>query len=484
MSAQESVDNQDVVRSTAFIFTINNYTEQEIELVKRISNDIRVKKMIVGMEVGEQKTPHLQGYIQFHKRQYRSNVSKWLNGKAFLQAAKRSPQENYKYCTKQGNILVNKGFELLEKVNANIQRRQENKDQRALEILQDIYQYNESDFALKHAWFYLYKQKEYRMFKAQFDQSQLPNYEGVLSDKNYWIYGPAGSGKSRLADDWSSPEKIMRKTNNKWFDGYHTNLEFVIIDDITPNLHPETARTIKNLADRYKFIVEIKNGTKVISPNDYCLIITSNYTIEQVFPNVEDHKPIKRRFSIFDTSEVQKLGAVIDPPPFLEVLRRRRQEINELPIEEALKRIAEEKQLTDEDPIEQLSQSLNQIKSKSQKRHPRPERSPRSTQRSSTSTQLTQAPYNSDDDIPWPDNDAVPEHPVFQGKEALEAAKSAQIIRDVTQFSEDEEEEYDNPVTEVGYATGFTNHSQSPQNSSEEDEEEDSNDFSFSYDSE
>lgn len=264
MRASNTVD-----RSTAFQFTINNYTDNDIEKVRELSNKSIVKKIVVGKEQGESGTPHLQGYVQFDKRQFRRNVSLWLGGRAHIENAFRSPHENYRYCTKEGNILINQGFQEIEKSLQREENTRKKRDEAAAEILHDIYELSEAEFIKKHTYFYLYKQKEYRAFKCNADQLKLPNYDGELNQKNYWIYGDAGTGKSKLADQWSTPEKILRKTNNKWFDGYSPDLEFIIIDDITPNLHAETARTIKNLADRYKFIVEIKNGTRVISASVY-----------------------------------------------------------------------------------------------------------------------------------------------------------------------------------------------------------------------
>ena len=55
------------------------------------------------------------------------------------------------------------------------------------------------------------------------------------------------------------------------------------------------ATNIKQWADRYKFIAEIKNGVIWINPGQYRMIVTSNYSIEQCF-NPEDAQAISRRF--------------------------------------------------------------------------------------------------------------------------------------------------------------------------------------------
>lgn len=45
-------------------FTINNWTEEEFQLLQ----DIEVQYLVVGKEVGENLTPHLQGYVQLKKK--------------------------------------------------------------------------------------------------------------------------------------------------------------------------------------------------------------------------------------------------------------------------------------------------------------------------------------------------------------------------------------------------------------------------------
>eukprot|EP00058_Branchiostoma_floridae_P013464 XP_002598952.1 hypothetical protein BRAFLDRAFT_79884 [Branchiostoma floridae] len=45
-----------------WVFTLNNYTEGEAAAIKSLSTDV-VKFLVVGREVGEQGTPHLQGIL-------------------------------------------------------------------------------------------------------------------------------------------------------------------------------------------------------------------------------------------------------------------------------------------------------------------------------------------------------------------------------------------------------------------------------------
>lgn len=44
-------------------FTLNNYTDEEIEVFKKAARDCSYA--IIGKEVGESRTPHLQGFFNF-----------------------------------------------------------------------------------------------------------------------------------------------------------------------------------------------------------------------------------------------------------------------------------------------------------------------------------------------------------------------------------------------------------------------------------
>lgn len=83
-------------------FTINNYTEQNIEIIDQIDCEY----VIYGKETGEaNQTPHLQGYIQM-KRKMRLTGLKKLLMKAHWEAAKGNADSNVKYCSKEGNVTT------------------------------------------------------------------------------------------------------------------------------------------------------------------------------------------------------------------------------------------------------------------------------------------------------------------------------------------------------------------------------------------
>ncbi len=97
------------IQGKRWCFTLNNPKDGMIEQIEQEFKRLNLK-YIIGSEVGESGTPHLQGYIEADKKMRPSQI-KWSFGKwstAHWEKAKGNTIENITYCSKEGNYLIHR----------------------------------------------------------------------------------------------------------------------------------------------------------------------------------------------------------------------------------------------------------------------------------------------------------------------------------------------------------------------------------------
>jgi len=85
------------MQSKKWTFTLNNYTQAEVESLKRLEN---VRCMIFGHEIGENGTPHLQGAIIFLNNK-RLNAVRQISPRAHWEGMKGTWEQSVAYCSKE-----------------------------------------------------------------------------------------------------------------------------------------------------------------------------------------------------------------------------------------------------------------------------------------------------------------------------------------------------------------------------------------------
>lgn len=96
-------------RARRWCFTVNNPTEEIKENLRQGCTSNTCKNAIIGMEVGTNGTPHLQGFFTLLERTYFTTLrAKW--GTTFhFEMARGSDEQNETYCKKEGNIFLQLG---------------------------------------------------------------------------------------------------------------------------------------------------------------------------------------------------------------------------------------------------------------------------------------------------------------------------------------------------------------------------------------
>lgn len=91
-------------RTKAWCFTLNNYSEDEYRKIIEYGSSPAVEYLVVGREVGDGGTPHLQGYVVLAVRTRMPGVKAAIGNRAHFEAARGSPSSNRVYCTKDGSF--------------------------------------------------------------------------------------------------------------------------------------------------------------------------------------------------------------------------------------------------------------------------------------------------------------------------------------------------------------------------------------------
>lgn len=251
------------------VFTFNNYNDNEYNNI--LNSDV-FKYVIIGKEVGDSGTPHLQGYGEFIKQQYFSTI-KNLFPKIHFEPRRGTQKQAIDYCKKDGDYV-------------------ENGTQRIQGQRMDLIQMREA----------ICNGASYRsiLLSSEVSSSQLrvlDSYFTYLEPKKrekpkvYWYYGSTGTGKTKSAMEMSSSEETYIKDHTKWWDGID-NHETVILDDFRASQMKFS--DLLRLLDWNPYRCEIKGGFRWLKCKN--IIITTPRRPEDTYSNMsEDINQLLRR---------------------------------------------------------------------------------------------------------------------------------------------------------------------------------------------
>lgn len=284
-------------RSKYWCFTLNNYTNEEVDQLKAID----CQYLVFGYEVApETHTPHLQGFICMTNRKTMVTMKKLLNDRYHFEMKRGTIQEASEYCKKDGNFFEKGSMPEEQGTNGG----QANK--RRWEEARQAAKEGNFDAIPTDLWI-----KYRRSFKDEYHETVTKQTIEIrdpdLKNHFIWIWGPTGTGKSHMARALASSisdEPPYLKGLNKWWNGYKGQ-KVVIIEEASPEACKYLASYFKQWCDKWPFAAEVKGGSfdNGIRP-DY-IIVTSNYPIDQCFPEESDCQPMKRRCLEFQKVDKQ-----------------------------------------------------------------------------------------------------------------------------------------------------------------------------------
>jgi len=286
------------MRFRNIVFTLNNYTDDEYN---NLLNHKEFKYVIIGKEIGEKGTPHLQGYAELN-RQLDLNKVKEINARMHFERRRGSQKQAIEYC-KKDNVYECKGMYRVQGQRVDLQKvREDIKNGISMSSIL------EGDIPTS---------SELRVIDRMF--SYLSPKKRISKPEVHWYYGSTGTGKSRTA--MSVSEDYYVKDSTKWWDGYD-NQDTVIIDDFR-------AKNMKfndllRLLDWMPYRLEIKGGTRWLHSRR--IIITTPRHPRATYSRIgEDINQLLRRIDVlrdFDTmAQVsQNVGNTVSDT-FCEILK-------------------------------------------------------------------------------------------------------------------------------------------------------------------
>jgi len=240
----------------SYAFTLNNYSEEEFMLIKQLKS----KYIVIGDEIGENGTPHLQGYVNFSNPVSFNTIKKAIP-RAHIEVAYSSGYQNFEYCSK-------------EKIKYEDGDRPKPPTRSDLDIIKEYIKQAENPNMSDVIANYATSLQSIRLAETMLKYSEKPRTD---KPQVYWYYGETGTGKTRQAlEDY--PNAYIKDNDNKWWEGYDAH-ETIVMDDLRHDTFQ--FNHLLRILDRYPNRLECKGGSRQNLAKQ--IIITSPYDPQQMF---------------------------------------------------------------------------------------------------------------------------------------------------------------------------------------------------------
>lgn len=265
-------------QSYFYCFTINNYDDNEVELVKTV----KCRAIKAGLEVGESGTPHIQGAIYLDSKKTLKGVKDLLGGRAHVEKA-RGTWAQQDYCLKDGKVLRNEG---------------EPPEPGKRVDLQLVKQAIDDGMGEHELWDTHFETmvRYGKAMKEYIDMKRRGRCRKHMT-KGTWYYGPTGVGKSHVAfADYDPSTTYVKTLDDVWWDGYEGQ-ETVILNEFRGEIK---FSQLLDLTDKWPMSVKRRSREPIPFMAKH-VIVTSAMHPGEVFQKANEADNIaqlERRFEI------------------------------------------------------------------------------------------------------------------------------------------------------------------------------------------
>lgn len=267
-----------------FVFTLNNFTEDELASLKMLTNEGKATYICWGVEKGENNTPHLQGYIEFPRDRQLSTIKRMPGCKRMHLEARAGTQTQAIEYTKKDGDWVEYGHKKCAGERTDLKAVIDKLKSREITLDEIVLDYPN-----------LYNQYNKTFEKALDIINRSRKRDGNMPEC-IWLYGETGSGKSHKAFT-ENPDAYVWGDNNGWWDTYDGH-ECVILNEFRGQI---PFNQLLTLCDKWDTKVPRrgKEPTPFIAKK---IVVTSALRPSDVFHNLaqtDSLNQLYRRFQIY-----------------------------------------------------------------------------------------------------------------------------------------------------------------------------------------
>lgn len=299
-----------------WVFTLNNYNQQQEETLKKLQQEGYIKYIIYGHEIAPTTgTPHLQGYIQLEKKSRLKTIKNKLQMETiYLEPAKGTIKDNQQYTTKDNNY-IELGQPTIERQRTDINNFYE-------QIIncknwEEVLKLNQTK------QYYKYAKEVYKTINNKIEPQQnitlRPFQQKIIDIINqpaddrtiYWVYDPEGNtGKTFLS------KYLLTNYNAFYFRPakgtdilYQYNNQTIIILDIPRSTDEQYINwgILEQLKDGITFSGKYEGKTLYRKENAHIIVMSNELPVSGTFSkdrikiitpdNINIEKPIKHKQS-------------------------------------------------------------------------------------------------------------------------------------------------------------------------------------------
>lgn len=252
--------------SKTWDFTLNNFTDEDIDMLKRWTDD--VGRMVVSKEVGEEGTPHLQGRVTF-RRAYRLSGLKKLHGKMHWEPTKC--KQDFLYVMKEGGEVI---------IDVKNGKQGERNDLKELVKMakagagkRELWDEHPESMVRYHKGIYeaieIYSMSENERFNGPFKWPAINDW-----GTSHILWGPSGVGKTQFAiSHFKNPLIVSHADDLKRFDNTYDGIVFDDMDfkhwPRTSQIHLVDKDLTRSINCRFTNATIPANTRKIFTTNEF-----------------------------------------------------------------------------------------------------------------------------------------------------------------------------------------------------------------------